>query len=476
MGGGGEVAGRPGDVFDGGRSVSAGATLEAVRLPRPAVRRLVLRSGFTLLLLLAAVPLAAAQTPADTSRATRPDPEANEPDAGDPGSIDDGTAYDDGSVEVVPRLSPSALYSANRGFGIGGGVTVRNLGWRGSEVGLDVRAQQHFLSAGVIALTSDPYAQHVFGALAGNISTTNRRQFFGVGPFTSGSQALLLSHDAADAEARAGVYPFGTTALLVQPGVRLLVDRSGDVRDDSPAALTDLSPASQAAVTSIRNQTLVGVSAGVEAVVDLRDWPSYPHRGAVVSAEVRRFEGLGGNTLGFTRVSTQMAGYVPIYGRTAVLLSFTGIVTRQGDADGDGQADPIPYVYLPTLDERVAVAYQQDRLTGRDILAAGLGVRVPLYDLLGVYGIDAVAIGYLGNVYDDVFRQFSPAVGFRQNITADPDGRATLRPALGLGIGIVNLDKERVVLGALIGIGPVGVSVASLRIAYNLRDSRPLFR
>ncbi len=440
------------------------------------MRRLVLSSGFTLLLLLAAGPAAFAQTPTDTSRVRRPDPEANEPDAGDPGSIRDGTVYDDGHVRVVPRLSPSALYSANRGFGIGGGVTVRNLGWRGSEIGLDVRGQQHYLSAGVIALTADPYAKRVYGAVSGNVSTTNRRQFFGVGPFTSGSRALLLSHVAADAEARVGVYPFGTTALLIQPGVRLLVDRSGDIRDDSPATIQDLSPASQAAVTSIQNQTLTGVSAGVEAVVDLRDWPSYPRRGAVVSAEVRRFEGLGDNSLGFTRATTQIAGYLPLYNRAVLLASFTGIVTRQGDADGDGVSDPIPYVYLPTLDERVAVAYQQDRLTGRDILALGLGVRVPIFDFLGVYGIDAVAMGYLGNVYDDVFRQFSPAVGFGQDVTADPDGRATLRPALGLGLGIVNLDKERVVLGALVGVGAGGITVASLRIAYNLRDSRPLFR
>ena len=206
------------------------------------------------------------------------------------------------------------------------------------------------------------------------------------------------------------------------------------------------------------------------------NWPSYPRSGAVVSADVSRFAGLGDNTLGFTRATTQVSGYVPLYARAVLLASFTGIVTRQGDADGDGLADPIPYVYLPTLDERAAVAYQQDRLTGRDILALGLGVRVPIYDFLGVYGIDAVAMGYLGNVYDDVFRQFSPAVGFGQDVTADPDGRATLRPALGLGLGIVNLDKERVVLGALVGVGAGGVTVASLRIAYNLRDSRPLFR
>ncbi|HEX9953523.1 MAG TPA: hypothetical protein VGB53_17295 [Rubricoccaceae bacterium] len=421
----------------------------------------------------AAGPAALAQTPADTSRA---DTEANEPDAGDPGGIDDGTVVDDGGIEISPRIAPSALYSANRGIGIGGGVLVRNAGWRGSEIGVDLRAQRRFLSLGATLFTGDPYARRVFGMLAASASTTNRRQFFGVGPFTSGSQALLLSHTEASAEARLGVYPFRTTALLVQPGVRLLVDRTGGVRDDSPAAPTDLSAESQAAVLPSLGETRSGLSAGVELTADLRDFPSYARSGFVATLEGRRFMGLDAEGLTFTRFAATTTGYLPLYDRVVLIGSFTGIVTRQGDANGDGAADPIPYYYLPTLDERVAVAFQQDRLTGRDILAAGVGIRLPVYDFLGVYGIDATAIGYLGNVYDDVFRQFSPAVAFGQDQTADPDGRASLRPALGLGLGIVNLDKERVVLGALVGVGAGGVTLASLRIAYNLRDSRPLFR
>ena len=47
---------------------------------------------------------------------------------------------------------------------------------------------------------------------------------------------------------------------------------------------------------------------------------------------------------------------------------------------------------------------------------------------------------------------------------------------LALGLGLVNLDKETVVLGGLLGVGPDGVTLASLRIAYDLRDARALFR
>ena len=431
------------------------------------------------LLSLLAATAAHAQVPADSSQTpapetpARPDPEANEPDAGDPGSINDGTAVDDGGLNVRPRLAPSALYSSNLGIGFGAGVAVDNVGWRGTELGADVRVQHRALGAGATFATADPYAARVFGLVSASATTTSRRLFFGVGPF-SGARALALPHNEVDAEIRAGVYPLGSTALLVQPGVRFLLDRSGEVRGDSPASLGQLDAASRAAVEPVIGETRTGLSAGVDLTADFRDWPAYPRSGVVVSAEARRFFGLDARALRFTRTAVQSTAYTPIYGRTVLFGSVVGVVTRQGDADGDGAADPIPYYYLPTLDERAAVAYRQDRLTGRDLFALSAGVRAPLYDFLGVYGIDAVVVGYLGNVYDDIFEQFSPAVTFGRETAAGR--RAALRPALGLGLGVVNLDKERVVLGALVGIGAGGITVASLQIAYNLRDSRPLFR
>ncbi|HEX8386405.1 MAG TPA: hypothetical protein VF576_09485, partial [Rubricoccaceae bacterium] len=306
------------------------------------------------LALLAAVPAALAQVPADTVRTDTvavapaapagPDPEANEPDAGDPGSIDDGTQEDLGRVRFRPRLSPSALYSANRGFGIGGGVAVDNLGWRGSEVAVDVSAQQRYLSAGVTVFTGDPFEEVVHGLLTATVGRASRRQFFGVGPFTGGNLPVYLSHVEFDAEARLGVYPFGNTALLVQPGVRYLADRTGaEIREDSPAALGDLSPASRAAVDPTLGETRTGVSAGIEIASDLRDWAPYARTGTFVAAEARRFFALDASELRFNRYSLQTTGYLPLYNRAVLIGTMTGIVTRQNDADGDGAADPLPY-------------------------------------------------------------------------------------------------------------------------------------
>ena len=469
----------------------------AVRVRRAPICPSALPSAVRRLALLAALlaaPAAHAQVPTDSTNVPVPtpetvpapeavptpppadDPEANEPDAGDPGTIDDGTGEARGQLKIRPRLAPSALYATNRGFGIGGGVAVDNLTWRGSLGALDVRVQQFALGATASLFTGDPLDTRLYAGLITSASATTRRQFFGTGPFTSGNRALFLPHDEVSAEALVGVSPFGTTVLRVQPSVRYVLDRSAGVRADGPAQLASLTPASQAAVAPVLARTLEGVSVGVEVATDFRDWAPYPKTGVFAAVEARRFAGIGGQELTFNRYSMQSVGYLPLDGRTVLIASFTGVVTRQGDADGDGAPDAVPYYYLPTLDDRVAVAYRQERLTARDVLAVGLGVRVPVADFIGVYGIDALVVGYLGNAYDNVFEQFSPRVTFRQDPRASESGRAALRPALGLGLGVVNLDKERVVLGALIGVGAGGITVATLRAAYNLRDSRPLFR
>lgn len=243
-----------------------------------------------------------------------------------------------------------------------------------------------------------------------------------------------------------------------------------------PGSLAGFDEPSRQAVEVANRQDRYGASFGVEVATDLRDWPAYPRRGMYATVEHRRFVALDETDLTLARYAGSAIGYLPIRGRTTVIARAVGIFTRSGDGDGDGQDDPIPFYYLPTLDARVATAFRQDRLTGRDVLAGGVGIRAPVFDFLGIYGIDAVVMGYLGNAYDNVFEQFTPRVSFREGSFLEDDGTAALRPSLALGMGLVNLDKERVVLGGMVGLGPGGVTAATLRIAYDLRDARPLFR
>ena len=433
---------------------------------------------------LALLLLALFQTPVPADTTETPGEQAAEvlSDIGDVIAETGSTGRDDGDdrpgVQFRPRIAPSALYSVNRGFGIGGGVGIKNLVAPGTDLTVDLRLQQRFQSANVTAFSSDPYDSRFHVLLNVGGSTTERRRYFGLGPNTKRDSELNLFHDAAQAEVRAGWYPLGTTALYVQPGVRMLYDYSGGVNEGasvgSLAGFDD--EKSRLAVTVAEGRDRYGASVGLELATDLRDWPSYPRRGVLATVEHRRFYAFDDSDLTLARYSASVIGYVPIRGRTTVLLRAVGLFTRSGDADGDGQDDPIPFYYLPVLDDRVATAFRQERLSGRDVLAVGAGIRAPVFDFLGVYGIDVLAIGFLGNAYDNVFEQFSPSISFAEGSEFDDQGNAALRPSLGLGMGLVNLDKERVVLGGLVGIGPGGVTVATLRVAYDLRDARPLFR
>ncbi len=431
---------------------------------------------------LALLLLALFQTPVPADTTDTPAGEAAEvlSDIGDVIAETGTTDRDDDErpgVQFRPRIAPSALYSVGRGIGIGGGVGIRNLVAPGTDLTVDLRLQQRFQSANVTALTNDPYDSRFHLLLNVGGSTTERRRYFGLGPNTVRDSEINLFHDAAQAEVRAGWYPLGTTALYLQPGVRMLYDYSGGINEDaSIGSLARFDEKSREAVGVADGRDRYGASVGLEVATDLRDWPSYPRRGMLATVEHRRFYAFDDSDLTLARYSGSVIGYVPIRGRTTVLLRAVGLFTRSGDADGDGFDDPIPFYYLPVLDDRIATAFRQERLSGRDVVAFGAGIRAPVFDFLGVYGVDVLAIGFLGNAYDNVFEQFSPRVSFKEGSELGEDGTAALRPSLGLGMGLVNLDKERVVLGGLIGIGPGGVTVATLRVAYDLRDARPLFR
>lgn len=374
-------------------------------------------------------------------------------------------------VQVQPRFSP--LYSANYGLGVAVGATVENAGWAGSEIAVDTRLQVRYQDATVAVFTGDPYHSRVYGLVAASGSTTGRRRYYGLGPNTLTANELYLSHDAVSVEGRVGVYPFRTSALVVQPGLRFLYDRSGGVNGGaSEVPLSALDPASQAAVAVAAGQGRYGLSAGVEVATDLRDDPEYTRSGTFASVEARRFAALDGTGLQLNRLSASATTYVPLGGRAAVIVRGIGVLTRRLDDDeGD---DAIPFFYLPVLGDRVAAGFRQDRLTGRDLVAVGAGVRLPVLDALGLYGVDALVMGYLGNAYDDVFDQFEPSVSFEER--AEADGRAPLRPSLALGLSLVDLRAGRTSIGGVLGVGPGGVTVASLQVAYDLRDVRPLFR
>ena len=367
-----------------------------------------------------------------------------------------------GAVRVEPYATP--VYRPFQGVGVGAGVAVRDVAGAGSAVALDGRLLTHFQGVRAAAVTGDPAASRVYGAVVAYASTTDRRRYVGLGPAGLAPDNLFLSHDRAGAEVRVGVYPFGTTALLVRPVVGVRYDRSGGaVADAGDGALGDLDAASRAAVVSATGTDRYGLSAGLALATDLRDRAGLPRRGTFAGAEYHRFVALDGSGLQLDEVSGSAVLYVPLGGRAAAFVRGVGAVTRRADADG-----PVPFVYLPVLDDRLATPFGRDRLTGRDVLAGGAGVRVPVFSVFGLYGLDATVAGYLGNAYRDVVDEFEPAVSFDGDLALGGDGRAPLRPALALDLSVVDLARERVVLGGALGLTPQGLTVAAVRLEVGL--------
>ena len=381
-----------------------------------------------------------------------------------PADSADAARRDDvgGAVRVEPYVTP--VYRPFEGVGVGAGVTVQGVAGAGSAVALDGRLLTHFQGVRVAAVTGDPAAERVYSALVAEVSTTDRRRYVGLGPAGLLADDLFLSRDHASAELRVGVHPFGTTALLVRPAVAVRYDRSGGVVTDAgDGAFGALDAASQAAVGAATGNDRYGLSAGLALATDLRDRAGLPRRGTLAVVEVRRFEALDGSGLGLNEVSGSAVLYVPLGGRAAAVVRGVGASVRRAGGDG-----PIPFYYLPVLDDRLATPFGRDRLTGRDVVAGGAGARVPVVEAFGLYGLDVTVMGYLGNAYRDVADEFEPAVSFDGDLALGADGRAPLRPALALDLSVVDLARERVVLGGALGLTPDGITLAAVRLEVGL--------
>ena len=370
-------------------------------------------------------------------------------------------------VRVYPRFDVGALYASPYGFGLGGGVLVKGLGRGGTRTTVDARLSQYLQSAEVSFATRNPDRARTYGWVGARASTETRRPYYGVGPFTEREDRLYLDIASASAEARAGVYPTGSRALYVQPSARLVFDRLRGLAPDEERTLADLDPESRRAVRAVEGVDRTGASVGLAVGSDLRDNDRYPRRGAAAYVEARRFRALDDSELGFTRYAGSASAFAPV-GALTLSARADLAVTRQDEGDA------LPFYYLPTLDDRLLAPYPRGRLRGRDLLVVGLGARLPIFDFLGLYGVDATALGTLGNAYEDVFAQFEARVARADDLPAA--GRAPLRPTLGLGVNVVDRIRPAVLIGALVGFSPEGSVVTTFRLAYDLRDLAPLYR
>lgn len=379
-------------------------------------------------------------------------------------------------ARVRPVFSPSALYSPSKGVGVGGGVAVDGVLAPGDHVQVEARLAQHLQGGFAEYLTAEPGLNRWAGVLGVAAWTTTRTAFRGHGPHSALGNDLWLDRLAAHAETRLVWAPAGPRGVLVQPTLRGRFDRVRGVEERTAGARAAVQPDDLGRLAALVETDRYGAEVAVSAVRDTRNLRSMPSHGSYAQGEVGRFQALDGSGLGVWQAQATGLAFRPalfripfLPERGALFVRASGVVTRQ---DGGGS---LPWIYLPELDRDLLVGYPRSDFVGRDALSLGVGARSVLGQGFGAFLVEGVATAMVGAAYDDVFSEFTPRVRFGSNRSAAGE-RVPLSPSLAIGLNLHYLDRERPLVGALIGVGPGGASLASLRLVYGLGDYRPRLR
>lgn len=385
-------------------------------------------------------------------------------------------ATDISRFRVRPIFSPGALYSGSKGFGLSGGVAVDDVLARGDHVQVEARLSQRLQGGLVEYLTGEPGTDRLVGVFGGAAWTTSRSRFAGHGPRSALDGDLFIDRVSAEGEARLAWAPGGRDGVAFQPTARLRYDRLRDLIEPDDGAFQSVLPADLARLNDLRDQARYGGELALSVIRDTRDIPAMTRRGTYAESELARFQSFDGSGLGFWRVRATALTFRPALFRVpffpergAIFLRATGVVTRQ---DGAG---PLPWYYLPDLEEDLLVGYPRSEFTGRDGLSLGIGVRGVIGQAVGAFLAEGVAIGMIGAGYDDVFSEFTPRVQFRRR-SAEAGENVPLQPSVGIGLNIHFIDRERPLIGTLVGLGPGGFTLASVRLVYGLGTYRPRLR
>lgn len=385
-----------------------------------------------------------------------------------------GAVADDlARMRVRPIVSIGALYSGSRGFGVGGGFAASNVAARGDHLQVEARVAQRVQGVHGAYMTGEPERSVLYATLAASVITSSRFPFQGTGPHADPDGELFLDRLEYEAEARLAWQPLGVLGPLVQPFVRYRADRLRGFEETRDGALAFVSAGDRARLDADAGATRRGVGVGVGAQSDSRNNEGRPTRGAFVSASAERFFAVDGSGLRVNQA--EVLGYVfrpspvrlPFQAeRGAVFVRVSGVVTRP---DGDAE---LPVVYLPRFDRDRLVGWPVRSFPGRDALSVGVGARGVLVRSLRQFRLEGIALGVLGAAYDDVFREFTPRVSLSDDAVAAGES-VPLQPSVGVGLNLHSRDRERPLIGVLVGVGPGGLTVTSFRLVFGLDRYRP---
>ncbi|MEM1042418.1 MAG: hypothetical protein AAGI91_07285 [Bacteroidota bacterium] len=373
-------------------------------------------------------------------------------------------------IEVNYRALLNSFVSSSKGFGVGVEAIVSNIGTAGTELRVSAEPAQRFGRYRASFFSGDPFAVPVYAGVSGEWTVNQVRGFYGVGPSSSRDNQVFASLKEIEAGFRVGWYPFGAGRVLVQPAVRLLHAEVRSFRNRDDGAFQRLDPASQRSLFSAVERPSTGVTYGLEIAVDRRDRLFYSSRGVLGILTARRYDGIGGRRFNYWSGTASVYGFIPLPMHRHILFTRTVVALTRRIGD-----EPLPFYALPLLDDQLLGAYTRYRFNGNDLLALTLGWRFPVYTFLDWFAFDANVQVSAANAYNNLFDQFEPGLSFSSDLS-DEGRRVPLRPALSVGLRIVDLDEDRVIIGGQVGIDPEGYKFGSLRVVYGIRDVRPLVR
>ncbi len=421
-----------------------------------------------LFLLSSLVPLWAQTASPDTTETTIEDAE----------EAAEEIAEDIVGMRVRPIFSLSSLYSPSKGFGVGGGVALNRVALENDHLQIEARLSERFQGAFGEYLTGDVRRDPVVMTLGGAGWTTSRTRFVGHGPRSEPSGSLFLDRAAAEAEVRVGWSPLGPGGLLLQPKVRFQFDRIRGFEESDDDGLESIRPLDLERLQALEGTDRYGIEVALSAIRDTRDIRAMPSRGSYLQAQAGRFQSLDGSGLGYWQAQGLAYAFRPalfrlpfIPDRGALFVRATAVVTREDGDEGGG----LPWIYLPDLDRDLLVGYPRSEFIGRDALSLGVGARGVIGEAIGAFLFEGVAMAMVGAAYDDVFEEFTPTLAFSRDSITD-EGSIPFLPSLAVGMNIHFIDRERAIIGALLGVGPTGTSLAGLRLVYGLGDYRPRLR
>ena len=378
--------------------------------------------------------------------------------------------------EIRPILAPSAFYSPTRGIGIGGGAAIWNAVRPGDRLQLEGRLTQRYQSGWGSYSTGNPGRSRLYGLIGGGATKTSRYAYYGNSPRFNRNAKLDVSRVAFEVEGRVGWAPFGPRMVVLQPTLQFRYDELRDYTAGREGALDLVDPEDLRQLDALRDDPRHGVSAGLSVLLDTRDDEIMPRSGVVVQSSVRQFVATDTTELRFTRGQGTVTVFHPALFRIpflpepgAFFVRANVVVTRQGGVD------PLPYMYLPDLNQELLVGFPTSRFRGRDAASLAVGVRGVIVQAIGAFLVEGMSFVMLGGAYDNISDDFTPRVTFDPG-GVDPADRVPLRPSAAVGLNVHFIDRERPLLGLVLGAGPEGLTSASFRIVYPLRWYRPSIR